>query len=303
MDVDPAHVPVLLDEVVGHLAAQAGDRVLDCTCGLGGHSAAILGYGATVLGIDRDPDARDRVAANLAGFGDRFAVRGGSFAHAAGELVAAGETFDGVLADLGVSSLQLDDGDRGFSIRSSAPADMRMGDDCEADVLALIADLPEDELATCLRRLGEEPMARRVARALQTAVAEGRTRACDLADAVRQAVPGHRQRHPAIRSFQALRMAVNDELGELRRLLALLPRLLRPGGRAAIISFHSLEDRMVKRSFRDGRQAGIYADIARKVVLPGDLEIEHNRRAHSARLRWAIRSEQPVQPDEEGVRS
>ena len=283
------HVPVLFDEVLSTLAVEPGQRVLDCTCGLGGHSRGFLAGGATVLGIDRDPDARDLVRRRLADFGERFQVRGGSFGQAAAALQQAGERFDAVLADLGVSSLQLDDADRGFSIRSAAPADMRMGDGCAEDAGALIARLSEAELATCIRRLGEEPMAKRVARSLQTAVAEGRTSAAELAEAVRAAVPGHRRRHPAIRVFQALRMAVNDELGELRRLLTALPDLLRPGGHVAIISFHSLEDRLVKRIWKEQQAAGIYQAVARRVLRAGPAELAANHRAHSARLRWAQR--------------
>jgi 16S rRNA (cytosine1402-N4)-methyltransferase len=295
--IDPAalHQPVLLAEVVEHLAPASGMRVLDCTLGLGGHSAALLAGGATVLGIDRDPRARDLSQSRLAAYAERFSVRAGTFAGVVDELLEAGEGFDAVLADLGVSSMQLDDESRGFSMRSPSPADMRMGDGCPDTAIALIDRLDEAGLADVIYRFGEERLSRRIARALKQARAAGRLESgVELAAIVRAVVPGHSHRHPAIRTFQALRIAVNDELGELERLLAALPALLKPNGRAVVISFHSLEDRLVKNAFRDGRTAGVYADAARKVVTAGDAELTANPRAGSAKLRWAVRSDRPV---------
>jgi 16S rRNA (cytosine1402-N4)-methyltransferase len=284
------HVPVLPDATLAALRPGPGMRFLDCTLGLGGHSAALLAAGAAVLGVDRDPAARRLAAQRLAVHGDRLAVRGGTFADAAEELVMAGETFAGVLADLGVSSMQLDDTARGFSLRSEAAADMRMGDGCEGGALELIDRLDENELADVIYRYGEERLSRRIARALKRERAAGGCRTgVELAEVVRRAVPGHHPRHPAGRTFQALRIAVNDELGQLERLLAALPRLLQPGGTAVVISFHSLEDRLVKNSFRDGRKAGRYSDAANRVTVATDAEQAANPRAGSAKLRWATR--------------
>ncbi len=282
------HQPVLLTEVVDHLRPRAGMTLLDCTLGLGGHSQALLEAGATVVGVDRDAAARAAAQLRLQGFGARLRVVADTFAGAAATLVASGEQFDGVLADLGVSSMQLDDESRGFSIRSSARADMRMGDGSVGDAIDLISETDETELADIIYRYGEERLSRRIAATLKRGVVEGRiVTGAELAEAVRKVVPGRHQRHPAMRTFQALRIAVNDELGELERLLALLPKLLKPGGRAAIISFHSLEDRLVKQDFRARCNAGGYADVARRPVLPTEAEQATNPRAASAKMRWA----------------
>ncbi|MFW5844814.1 MAG: 16S rRNA (cytosine(1402)-N(4))-methyltransferase RsmH, partial [Planctomycetota bacterium] len=195
--------------------------------------------------------------------------------------------FGAVLADLGVSSLQLDAPERGFGIRSPERLDMRMGDGCPEDALQLIERLDETALAEVIWRYGEERLSRRIARVLKQAVAAGTTSALGCAEAIRAGVRGHQPRHPALRTFQALRIAVNDELGQLEHLLARLPRLLRPGGVGVIISFHSLEDRLVKQAFRGARQAGIYQTISKKVVTAGADERRRNRRAQPAKLRWA----------------
>ena len=176
----------------------------------------------------------------------------------------------------------------GFSIRSTAEADMRMGDGCPQDAISLIASSSQEDLASGLRRFGELPGAGRIAAALQRAVGEGRTSGADLADAVRQARRGHFQRHPAIPVFQALRIMVNDELGQLDRLLVTLPQLVRPGGRIAIITFHSLEDRMVKRALKHYHQQRVFSAIARQPVLPTEAEQERNRRSIPAKPGWAI---------------
>ena len=284
------HVPVLPDATLVALRPGPGMRFLDCTLGLGGHSAALLTAGATVLGIDRDPAARRLAVERLAVHGDRFAVRGGTFADVAEELVTTGEMFAGVLADLGVSSMQLEDANRGFSLRSESDADMRMGDGCEGSALDLIDQLDESALADIIYRFGEDRLSRRIARALKRERAAGGCRSgVELADVVRRAVPGHHPRHPAGRTFQALRIAVNDELGQLERLLAKLPELLQPGGIAVVISFHSLEDRLVKNSFREGKKAGRYSDAANRVTIASEAEEEANPRAASAKLRWARR--------------
>ena len=281
------HVPVLLDTVVEQLRPRVGLRMLDCTLGMGGHSAALLAGGASVVGVDRDGAARSLAASRLLGAGERFELRSGTFADVAEAAVKAGEHFDGVLADLGVSSLQLDDGERGFSMRSLVLADMRMDRASGETAIELIDRLDENALADVIYKYGEERLSRRIARALKIARSEGVATGEELAAVVRKAVPGHHPRHPAARTFQALRIAVNDELGQLERLLALLPDLLTPVGRAVIISFHSLEDRLVKQAFRAHREAGRLGAVANRVMTATDAELAANPRAGAAKLRWA----------------
>ncbi len=288
------HLPVLAEAVVDCLRLKPGSVVLDCTLGFGGHTALLLAAGARVTGVDRDPEARRLATERLAHHGEALDVRPGTFADAVEECAAQGITFDGVLADLGVSSMQLDDDNRGFSIRSDAAADMRMGDGCPASALELIRDLDENALADVLFRYGEERLSRRIARALKRAQAEGTlSSGASIAEVVRRVVPGHHQRHPALRTFQGLRIAVNDELGQLERLLAALPTVVRPGGIAAVISFHSLEDRLVKHAWRDQQTAGTWSEGVRKPIVANDAEQAANPRAHSAKLRW-VRRAQPV---------
>ena len=281
------HVPVLLATVVEQLRPRVGLRMLDCTLGMGGHSAALLAGGASVVGVDRDGAARSLAAGRLLGAGERFELRAGTFADVAEAAVKAGEHFDGVLADLGVSSLQLDDGERGFSMRSLVLADMRMDRASGETAIELIDRLDENALADVIYKYGEERLSRRIARALKIARSEGVATGEELAAVVRKAVPGHHPRHPAARTFQALRIAVNDELGQLERLLALLPDLLTPAGRAVIISFHSLEDRLVKQAFRAHREAGRLGAVANRVMTATDAELAANPRAGAAKLRWA----------------
>ena len=290
-DTASRHIPVMLTEVVQRLCPAPGMRMLDCTLGLGGHSLALLEAGAVVMGIDRDPQARELAGKRLERFGDRFSSRGGTFAEAAATLTAVGERFDGVLADIGVSSVQLDDQQRGFGIHAEVAPDMRMGEGCPETALDLIDRLNEEDLANIIFQYGEERLSRRIARAIKQGRRAGTlATSVDLAAAVRSAVPGHHPRHPAMRTFQALRIAVNDELGEINRLLGHLPALLTTGGTAVVISFHSLEDRLVKESFRTLRQSGVYADAARKVGIASDAELAVNPRSHSAKLRWATRA-------------
>ena len=281
------HVPVLLATVVEQLRPRVGLRMLDCTLGMGGHSAALLAGGASVVGVDRDGAARSLAAGRLLGAGERFELRAGTFADVAEAAVKAGEHFDGVLADLGVSSLQLDDGERGFSMRSPVLADMRMDRASGETAIELIDRLDENALADVIYKYGEERLSRRIARALKIARSEGVATGEELAAVVRKAVPGHHPRHPAARTFQALRIAVNDELGQLERLLALLPDLLTPVGRAVIISFHSLEDRLVKQAFRAHREADRLGAVANRVMTATDAELAANPRAGAAKLRWA----------------
>jgi 16S rRNA (cytosine1402-N4)-methyltransferase len=285
------HVPVLLDAVVEHLRPQAGVRALDCTLGLGGHSAALLERGADVVGIDRDGAARPLAAGRLARFGARFTLRAGTFADVAEAAMKAGERFDAVLADLGVSSLQLDDRERGFSLKSAVTADMRMDREHGETALDLIDRLGESELADVIYKYGEERLSRRIAKALKAARADGVATGEELAAVIRKVVPGHQPRHPASRTFQALRIAVNDELGQLERLLAILPELLTANGRAAIISFHSLEDRLVKQTLRAQQKSGRLGRVANRVVVATQAELDANPRAGSAKLRWALKTD------------
>ncbi|MFW5830477.1 MAG: 16S rRNA (cytosine(1402)-N(4))-methyltransferase RsmH [Planctomycetota bacterium] len=287
-DAASLHVPVLLETVRSCLPA--GGHILDCTLGMGGHSQAMLDAGCRVTAIDRDAQARELAARRLADDGDRLQLRAGDFASVCEALVAAGECFDGVLADLGVSSLQLDSDHRAFGIRSTQALDLRMDPEVGEPAHRLIQRLSAQELADVLFEYGEERRSRRIAPALQAAVAAGRISGADLAAAIRSVVPGRHKRHPALRSFQALRIAVNDELGQLRRLLALLPRLLRAGGRGVIISFHSLEDRLVKQAFRAGLRAGVFETISKKVIVADAAEQRANPRAHAAKLRWCQRA-------------
>ena len=281
-----------------------GRLLLDCTLGGGGHAERFLEAGAQVIGLDRDPRAVAAARARLARFGEAFRAVRADFRDARGVLDALGlGEVDGTLADLGVSSPQLDEAERGFSFSRPGPLDMRMA--AEGETLGeLLARVDEKELAGILRRYGEEPFARPIARAVKRAVASGeRLDTARLAELVAGAIPRrawpHRI-HPATRTFQALRIAVNDELGALAAWLDGLPSLLDAGGRAAAISFHSLEDRMVKERFRAltractcppdlpicacGARAG-FTPVTRKAIQASQDEVARNPRARSARLR------------------
>jgi len=290
---------VLLDEVVATIAPADGEVYLDCTLGGGGHSGAILERArCRVIGIDRDPAALAAARAALARFGDRFVAVHGRFSELGSVLRDLGvDRVHGILADFGVSSPQLDDPARGFSFARSGPIDMRMDPTTDRSAADLVNGWDEDALAEVIARYGEERRARRVARV----IVEGRpwTDVAVLGAAVARAVGGGHRIHPATRTFQALRIAVNDELGEIERLLPQIVDHLHPGGRVAIVSFHSLEDRLVKR-FLDqqagkGRPRDPFGNPIGPVrlrVLP-DLtpaEDDPNPRARSARLRRAVRS-------------
>lgn len=284
------HLPVLLTAVQTHLRPGPGVHCLDLTLGMGGHSEAFLAAGARVTGVDRDPAARDLAAQRLTPYADQLQIIAGTFADTAEALAAEGAQFDAVLADLGVSSLQLDDADRGFSMRTEIALDMRMGDGCPETALELIDRLSELELAQIIWTWGEDRFGRRIAKAIKLARQERRLNTgVELAEVIRAAVPGHQPRHPAVRTFQALRIAVNGELDQLDRLLAVLPKLLAPGGRAALISFHSLEDRAVKHRLRDHVTAGLLGESSRKPVIADEAELAANPRSASAKLRWCLR--------------
>ncbi len=305
MDIVGAHVPVLGEEVCRWLAPLEGARLLDATFGGGGYTRLWLARGArAVVGLDRDSAAVARGEA-LAAEEPRFAMCEGRFGDLDGLVDAP---FDGVAFDLGVSSFQLDAPERGFSFRGDGPLDMRMGRDGPS-AADLVAELDEVELARLFREFGEERRARRVARRLVERRRERPfTRTGDLAEVVRAAVGGGGgDVDPATRVFQALRIAVNDELGELDRGLAAALDLLAPGGRLVVVAFHSLEDRVVKRFMRReaGRQPGFSRHLpaaaapaaarlellTRRVVRPDAAEIASNPRARSARLRAARRVE------------
>jgi 16S rRNA (cytosine1402-N4)-methyltransferase len=304
--VGAAHVPVLEGSVVGGLRPRPGARLVDATIGLGGHAAALLAAApATVLlGLDRDPVALEKTRARLGSFGDRVHLREASFAAIGAALDTLGwDAADAILLDLGVSSLQLDDAGRGFSFRADAPLDMRMGPSAPVDAAQLVNSADERELARILREYGEEPRARAIARAIVRARPLATTAALAevVARVVRRGKPGH---HPATRTFQALRIAVNDELGALDAFLAEGWRWLRPGGRLAILAYHSLEDRRVKIAFRQWAAAchcpphvvrcvcgwrPTVRLLTARAVRPDALEIARNPRARSARLRMVER--------------
>ncbi len=292
------HRTVLLDEAVALLAPAPGRVVVDCTLGGGGHSEALLAAGCTVIGMDRDPRAHASAGARLSRFGAAFIPVKRPFSQICKALAELGiSEVDGVLADLGVSSPQLDHADRGFSFMREGPLDMRMGDVGET-CAEYLARVDEGELVRVLFEYGEERHSRRIARAILAALPLSTT--TELAAVVEVAMPkGKPSRiHPATRSFQALRIVVNDEVGELETLLQALPQVLKVGGRAAIISFHSLEDRPVKRRFRhlasvdspkdpygNPTRAPTVRLITRKATVASAVAAKDNPRARSARLR------------------
>jgi 16S rRNA (cytosine1402-N4)-methyltransferase len=255
---------------------------------MGGHAAALIAAGRTVEGVDRDATARSLARQRL---GPDVPIVPMSYGEAVSHFADEGRQFAGILADLGVSSLQLDDAARGFSIRSQSPLDLRMDVSQGETALELIDRLSAEELADIIYQYGEERASRRVARYLKQARAEGQTTGEELAAVVRRAVPGHHKRHPALRTFQALRIAVNDELGQLETLLRLLPDILLPDGVAVIITFHSLEDRLVKQRYRGYLQDGIASSISRRPERANDAELSANKRSAPAKLRWMIRSD------------
>ncbi|HUL60776.1 MAG TPA: 16S rRNA (cytosine(1402)-N(4))-methyltransferase RsmH [Anaeromyxobacteraceae bacterium] len=298
------HETVLAQEVAALLGPGPGKLLLDGTLGGGGHSERLLAEGARVIAIDRDPRAVAAAEARLARFGEAFRAVRADFRDAKNVLAALGiGGVDGALVDLGVSSPQLDEADRGFSFSRPGPLDMRMGTEGET-LEGLLRRVDERELVRILREYGEEPFARPVARAVKRAVSSGEPLdTARLAEVVAGAIPRRawpRRIHPATRTFQALRIAVNDELGALAAWLDALPAVLNVGGRAAAISFHSLEDRMVKEKFRALTRActcppdlpvcacgarASFAALTRKPIVPSQGEVERNPRARSAKLR------------------
>ncbi len=285
---------MLVAEVLELLAVRPGGLWVDGTVGLGGHAEAVLRASAPdgrLRGFDRDGETLERARARLAPFGDRVRLEHADYRELADRL--AGESADGILLDLGVSSLQLDDAERGFSFQREGPLDMRMDRSERGSAAELVNRMRERELADLFHEYGEEPFSRRIARAIvrerETAPIETTTR---LAEIVRRAAPRSRRPgfHPATRTFQALRIRTNRELDRLEPALESAALCLRPAGRMAVIAFHSLEDRAAKQAFRSLETRG-FRVLTRKPLRPGEPETRDNPRARSARLRALIREE------------
>jgi 16S rRNA (cytosine1402-N4)-methyltransferase len=303
------HIPVLLAEVLEALAPNQGDVVVDGTFGAGGYTKAILDTGALVVAIDRDPDAIAAGKALESEYEGRLRLVQAPFSSLADHAVEA----DGVVLDIGVSSMQLDQAERGFSFRADGPLDMRMA---QAGLSAadVVNTFKAGDLARIFGFLGEERHAGRIARMIEMRrEKKAFARTLDLADAIETHI-GRSPKdkiHPATRVFQALRIYVNDELGELAKALFAAEKVLKPGGRLAVVTFHSLEDRIVKRFIADRADAvagsrhmpatQVRAATFKKLgggVTPGDAEVARNPRARSARLRAAIRTEAPPRGDD-----
>jgi len=298
------HRPVMAPETIELLALRPGSLVVDATCGGGGHTEAILKAGADVLALDQDPEAIEHTREQVAHLGSRVTLRQANFRDTGKVLDELGiATIGGALLDLGVSSRQLENADRGFSIMRNGPLDMRMNPYASRTAGDIINNYSEEELTRLFREYGEEPAARRIASLLVKARKTAPFReTLALARAIEKIIGRHGRLHPATRVFQALRMEVNDELGALEEGLRVLSSRLEPGARIAVISFHSLEDRIVKNFFRD--QSREWLDqpewpeprknpdynlnlITQKPIEPGEEEQRANPRARSAKLRVA----------------
>jgi 16S rRNA (cytosine1402-N4)-methyltransferase len=302
--MESGHVPVLLKEAIDFLNVRRGGRYIDATVGLGGHSYEIakrLGAPGHLIGFDKDPAALE-TAKKVVGESQRPGIDQGSgsdwprvelvhgsFAEMGSEREPA--SIDGILADLGVSSLQLSNAARGFSFQAEGPLDMRMNPQAELTAEQVVNRMSERELADVIYEFGEERRSRRIARAIVRSRPIRTT--AQLAELISAAArpmnQAERRIHPATRTFQALRIFVNRELDELRELLTAAPQLLKPGGRLVVISFHSLEDRMVKDSLREGSKQGHYRLLTKKPVTASEEEIDRNPRSRSAKLRAAER--------------
>jgi len=298
------HEPVLYQEIIHALQPRSPEHYIDGTVGAGGHARGILeacAPGGRLLGMDVDPTALALARETLAPYGERVALSRASYDTMLDAMHQCGwQTVDGIVLDLGVSSMQLDTAGRGFSFQSEAPLDMRFDPDSGMTAAELVNTAEEAELAEMLFRFGEEPRARRIAQLIVKA--RPITTTTELAGIVKRAYRERSRVHPATRTFQALRIAVNDELACLARALPCALEALRPGGRLAVISFHSLEDRIVKQYFREQskdqvnppytrvyeieRKASL-KEVSRKPIVPGEAEVRTNPRARSARLRVA----------------
>jgi len=297
-----SHKPVLYNEIILAMQPKSMGLYVDGTVGAGGHARGILeasAPGGRLLGLDLDPQALALARETLAPYGERVCLAQASYTSLADQLQALGwDAVDGILLDLGLSSMQVDTPERGFSFQHDAPLDMRFDPNAALTAADLVNTLPEEELADLLFRYGEEPAARRIARAIVHARPLQSTQA--LASVIERVLPRTWRIHPATRTFQALRMAVNDELNQIEAALPQAAASLKPGGRLAVISFHSLEDRIVKEYFRRESRAclcppkqpictcghkAIMTEVNRKPITPGADEISANPRARSAKLR------------------
>jgi 16S rRNA (cytosine1402-N4)-methyltransferase len=284
------HVPVLLEEVLQYLDPQAGESYLDLTAGYGGHASAVLERTGSLTDsvlVDRDQNA---IKVLRETFGEAAELKKQDFLSASQALKAAGRKFDLILADLGVSSPHLNEGNRGFSITSPGPLDMRMDQSQQLTAADIVNGYSEAQLADLLKRYGEEPKANAIARMIVQARPLQTTG--ELAEVAARAWPGHSRVHPATRTFQALRIAVNDELRQISESLPILFELLQPGGRVAIISFHSLEDRIVKQALQEAAGDRYDAELrllTRRPVTAQPSELVFNPRARSAKLRAAVK--------------
>src|SRR6266699_1477912 len=298
------HRPVLQREVLRLLNAKAGSLIVDGTCGGGGHTKALLESGADVVALDQDPDAVQHVTEQLAHFGRRLIVRQANFRHAACVLDELGiRTIGGAILDLGVSSRQLENAERGFSFMRNGPLDMRMDPRTSLTAAIIVNDYSEEDLTRLFRELGEEPAARRIASMIVKMRKTSPFReTLPLARTIEKLVGRHGRQHPATQVFQALRMEVNDELGALEQGIRVLTARLEPGARIAAITFHSLEDRIVKNFIRDHSREWLdrpewpeprsnpgydLRAITPKPIEPGENERRMNPRSRSAKLRVA----------------
>ena len=286
----PVHQPVLLQEVIELLQPASGKVIVDCTVGPGGHSLGLLPRllpDGRLIAMDQDEQALEVARRRLVEFATQVTLVHDNFSRLPDALARLGlERVDGIVADLGMSSLHVEHAECGFSFTHEGPLDMRMDQRLPTTAASLIQRLPEYELAHLLAVYGEERWARRIAkRIVSVRRSQPITTTAQLARLIAEAVPGRSRIHPATRTFQALRITVNDELGALDTLLASLPECLASGGRAVLISFHSLEDRRVKRAFRQGAASGVYRLLTKKPMTASDDERVRNPRSRSAKLR------------------
>lgn len=300
------HRPIMVDEIVRVLEPKPGEVAVDCTLGYGGHAAELLKRlqpEGKLIGLDQDPLELPRTETRLRGMGfgeNIFIVRQSNFAglpKVLGELGLSG--VDLLLADLGISSMQLDNPGRGFSYKVEGPLDLRMNPNRGVSAAQFLANVGEEKLAGLLREYSDEPFAQMLAKAMiharkERPIETTRTLAEVLKKALQELPRTVREKEgdvPIRRTFQALRIAVNDEFGALDTLLRVLPQCLNAGGRAAILTFHSGEDRRVKKAFQQGLREGVYARVSEDVIRPSQEEMRANPRSTSAKLRWAVRSE------------
>ena len=283
------HRSVLVTEAVEALAVDSAGAYIDCTVGEGGHAEAILSAapGCVVLGLDRDPAALATARARLEPFGERVRLVNASYTTLAGQAeYLAGRPLMGVLLDLGISSLQVEDGERGFSFLRDGPLDMRFGPDDALTAADVVNRYPERDLAWVLHQYGEEPRARRVARAIVRRRPIRST--VHLAEVVQETLGRRGRTHPATRTFQGIRMEVNGEVDAIRTALAAAAASLHPGGRLVVISYHSIEDRLVKTTLRESTVLRV---LTKKPITPSREEVASNTRSRSARLRAGQRLE------------